>query len=178
MDRRTLPARRLIRDVSELSLDAPTPCRNDAGVNAASAPSRPTHADTPPSGVDIVLVKTAPEVIVQGGWYRMPLLGLGYLAAYVRERGASVAIVDAMFDRLTLDETVERIVAARPRLDLDFRKAVVKTDEVFTITGTLDNPKVRPDAKALLGQAAQGAKREVTEKATDAIRGLLKKKKQ
>jgi hypothetical protein len=48
----------------------------------------------------------------------------------------------------------------------------------ITITGTLEDPKVRPDAKALLGQAARGAKREVTEKATDAIRGLLKKKKQ
>ncbi len=48
----------------------------------------------------------------------------------------------------------------------------------ITITGTLENPKVRPDAKALLEQAAQGAKREVTDRATDAIRGLLKKKKQ
>jgi uncharacterized protein involved in outer membrane biogenesis len=44
------------------------------------------------------------------------------------------------------------------------------------ITGTMEDPKVRPDAKALASQAGQGAKREATEKATDALRGLLKKK--
>jgi len=44
------------------------------------------------------------------------------------------------------------------------------------ITGTMEDPKVRPDLKALASQAGQGAKREVTEKATDALRGLLKKK--
>ncbi len=44
------------------------------------------------------------------------------------------------------------------------------------ITGTMEDPKVRPDVKALASQAGQGAKREVTEKATDAVRGLLKKK--
>lgn len=44
------------------------------------------------------------------------------------------------------------------------------------ITGTMENPKVRPDVKALASQAGSGAKREVKEKATDAIRGMLKKK--
>ncbi len=44
------------------------------------------------------------------------------------------------------------------------------------ITGTMEDPKVRPDVKALASQAGQGAKREATEKATDALRGLLKKK--
>jgi hypothetical protein len=44
------------------------------------------------------------------------------------------------------------------------------------ITGTLEDPKVRPDVKALASQAGRGAKREATEKATDALRGLLKKK--
>lgn len=44
------------------------------------------------------------------------------------------------------------------------------------ITGTMEDPKVRPDVKALASQAGQGAKREVTEKATDALKGLLKKK--
>jgi len=44
------------------------------------------------------------------------------------------------------------------------------------ITGTMEDPKVRPDVKALALQAGQGAKREVQEKATDALRGLLKKK--
>ncbi|MGH9324996.1 MAG: hypothetical protein ACRD21_02310 [Vicinamibacteria bacterium] len=45
------------------------------------------------------------------------------------------------------------------------------------MTGTMEDPTVRPDAKALAAQAAQGAKREIQEKATDALRDLLKKKK-
>jgi hypothetical protein len=48
----------------------------------------------------------------------------------------------------------------------------------IAITGTLEDPKVRPDAKAMASQAGHGVKREVTEKATDALKGLLKKKKE
>ncbi len=48
----------------------------------------------------------------------------------------------------------------------------------IAITGTLEDPKVRPDVKALASQTGQGVKREVTEKATDALKGLLKKKKE
>ncbi len=44
------------------------------------------------------------------------------------------------------------------------------------ITGTLEDPRVRPDVKALASQAGRGVKREATEKATDALKGLLKKK--
>jgi hypothetical protein len=44
------------------------------------------------------------------------------------------------------------------------------------ITGTLQDPRIRPDVKALASQAGHGVKREVTEKATDALKGLLKKK--
>jgi hypothetical protein len=44
------------------------------------------------------------------------------------------------------------------------------------ITGTLEDPNVRPDVKALASQAGRGAKREATEKATEALKGLLKKK--
>lgn len=47
----------------------------------------------------------------------------------------------------------------------------------MTITGTMEQAKVRPDAKALMAQAGAGAKREVKEKATeaagDALRGFL-----
>ena len=47
----------------------------------------------------------------------------------------------------------------------------------MTITGTMEQAKVRPDAKALMAQARAGAKREVREKATEAagsaIRGFL-----
>ena len=45
------------------------------------------------------------------------------------------------------------------------------------ITGTLPDPKVRPDVGALASQAGRGTKREIEEKATDALSGLLKKKK-
>ncbi|HJS74082.1 MAG TPA: AsmA-like C-terminal region-containing protein, partial [Vicinamibacteria bacterium] len=48
----------------------------------------------------------------------------------------------------------------------------------ITITGTLEDPRVRPDVKAMASQAGLGVKREVTEKAKDALRGLLKKKKE
>jgi len=78
-------------------------------IAMSSAPSTTRAAD-------VVLVKTSPEEIVQGAWYRMPLLGLGYLAGYLRARGVKVGIVDAMFDRLTLEETVRRVVDAAPRL--------------------------------------------------------------
>jgi hypothetical protein len=47
----------------------------------------------------------------------------------------------------------------------------------MTIQGTQDDPKVRPDSKALLAQAGEGTKRMATEAATDALKGLLKKKK-
>jgi radical SAM superfamily enzyme YgiQ (UPF0313 family) len=78
-------------------------------IPTPSAPSTTRAAD-------VVLVKTSPEVIVQGAWYRMPLLGLGYLAGYLRARGVKAGIVDAMFDRLSLEETVRRVVDAAPRL--------------------------------------------------------------
>jgi len=89
----------------------------------SSSPSASLDSPCPPKGNEnetlfreVVLVKTAEEEIVQGGWYRMPLLGLGYLAAYLRAHGVAVGIVDAMFDQLKFAETVERIVAARPRM--------------------------------------------------------------
>jgi hypothetical protein len=47
----------------------------------------------------------------------------------------------------------------------------------MTIKGTKDDPKVRPDSKALLAQAGEGTKRMATEAATDAIKGLFRKKK-
>jgi hypothetical protein len=47
----------------------------------------------------------------------------------------------------------------------------------LSVTGTKDEPRVRPDTRALLAQAGQGMKRMATEKATDAIKGLFRKKK-
>jgi len=46
----------------------------------------------------------------------------------------------------------------------------------LSITGTLEDPRVRPDGRALASMATAGAKREATEKATDALRGLIKRK--
>jgi uncharacterized protein involved in outer membrane biogenesis len=45
------------------------------------------------------------------------------------------------------------------------------------VSGTLEEPKVRPDVKALASQAGRGAKREVKKKATESLRGLLGGKK-
>ncbi len=44
------------------------------------------------------------------------------------------------------------------------------------VSGTLEDPTIRPDVKALASQAGRGAKREATEKATEALRGVLRKK--
>ncbi len=44
------------------------------------------------------------------------------------------------------------------------------------MTGTLEDPKVRPDSKALLAQVGSGLKREATEATIDALGGLLRKK--
>jgi uncharacterized protein involved in outer membrane biogenesis len=43
----------------------------------------------------------------------------------------------------------------------------------MTITGTLDEARVRPDAKALMAQAGQGAKREAKEAAAEAVGNAL-----
>lgn len=47
----------------------------------------------------------------------------------------------------------------------------------IAVTGTLEKPRVLPDARALASQAGQGAKREVQERATDALKGLIRRKK-
>jgi hypothetical protein len=46
----------------------------------------------------------------------------------------------------------------------------------LTLTGTIEDPKVRPDVGTLASMAAQGARREATATATDALRGLIKRK--
>ena len=46
----------------------------------------------------------------------------------------------------------------------------------ISVTGTLEDPKVRPDSKALLAQVGSGLKREATKAATDALRGFFRKK--
>lgn len=56
----------------------------------------------------MVLIKSAPEKILQGQWYHMPLLNLGYLAAVLEKKGADVSIIDAQFERLGLSQTIER----------------------------------------------------------------------
>ena len=56
----------------------------------------------------IVLIKTAPEKILQGQWYHMPLLNLGYLAAVLEQKGVDVRVIDAQFESLGLAKTVER----------------------------------------------------------------------
>ncbi len=72
-----------------------------------------TSIDAP---LEVILVKPSPANIIQGQWYHMPLLGLVYLATCLREHGVSVGIVDAMFDSLSRQETIERIIRRCPRL--------------------------------------------------------------
>jgi hypothetical protein len=46
------------------------------------------------------------------------------------------------------------------------------------VSGTTDDPKVRPDGKSLMAQAGHGAKREVKEAAVGALKSHLPRKKQ
>jgi len=102
------------------------------------------------------------------------------------------------FARLDLDGTVNlagplalTLAVATPRDGLSIEGVggtmldVLADDEGWvpipmTVSGTLDDAKVRPDAKTLVAQAGDGAKREVKEAATDAagdaLRGLLRRK--
>ena len=42
----------------------------------------------------IVLIKTAPEKILQGHWYHRPWLGLGVLASFLMNHGINCEIID------------------------------------------------------------------------------------
>jgi anaerobic magnesium-protoporphyrin IX monomethyl ester cyclase len=53
-------------------------------------------------------MRTAPEEILQGKWYHMPMLSLGYLAAVLERSAVETVIIDAHFERLGLAETVSR----------------------------------------------------------------------
>ena len=99
------------------------------------------------------------------------------------------------FARLDLDGTISlegpidlglSVATPREGLNIDGATAtvldVLADDEGWvpipmTITGTMEQATVRPDARALMAQANAGAKREVKEAATeaagDALRGLL-----
>jgi hypothetical protein len=44
------------------------------------------------------------------------------------------------------------------------------------VTGTQEEPRVRPDTQTILAQAGQGTKRLVQEKAVEGLKGLLRKK--
>jgi anaerobic magnesium-protoporphyrin IX monomethyl ester cyclase len=57
---------------------------------------------------EVVLIKTAPEKILQGQWYHMPLLSLGYMAAVLERNGVEVTIIDSQFEGLTLAQTIDR----------------------------------------------------------------------
>ena len=57
----------------------------------------------------VVLVKTAPEKIMQGQWYRRPWLGLSTLASFIRARGIDCDIVDMQFSSIGMDEAVALI---------------------------------------------------------------------
>ena len=45
-----------------------------------------------------------------------PAIGIGYVAGYLRDQGQPVAVLDAKLERLTVEATIDRIAAARPRV--------------------------------------------------------------
>jgi hypothetical protein len=92
------------------------------------------------------------------GWVNLGgPLGLDFAMGVVREGILIEGVGESVLDILTDDEGWVMIP--------------------ISVTGTNSEPKVRPDTGALLAQAGQGATRLATEKATDAIKGFLRKKK-
>lgn len=57
----------------------------------------------------VVLIKTAPEKIIQGQWYHRPWLGLGVLASFLIDRGIGCDIVDMHFSQLTKADLITRL---------------------------------------------------------------------
>jgi hypothetical protein len=148
---------------------------------------------------------TFPDVAVFSGidkaLGKQAVVGSPYQATEMKFRLANNVVTLAPFRlvtnsvRLDLEGTLSlegpikfELVAATPREGLDVEGIgasaldVLADDEGWVpvpiqVSGTMDDPKVRPDAKALMAQAGQGAKREVkqkaTEAATDAVKGLF-----
>ena len=56
----------------------------------------------------------------------LPPVGISYIAGFLREKGIKTSIVDAYAEKLTIHETVERIVAVDPGiLGISLTSAVV-----------------------------------------------------
>lgn len=45
-----------------------------------------------------------------------PAIGIGYVAGYCRDHGIPCQVIDGKLGRLTVDETIRRIIEARPRI--------------------------------------------------------------
>jgi uncharacterized protein involved in outer membrane biogenesis len=130
------------------------------------------------------------------------LVGAPYKATELKFQLANniVTIAPFPFETEGAKVELEGWVNIEGPLDLDFAMGVVRegiaiegvgenvlnilTDDEgwvmipISVSGTSEEPRVRPDTNALLAQAGHGTKRLVQEKATDAILGFIKKKKQ
>jgi anaerobic magnesium-protoporphyrin IX monomethyl ester cyclase len=75
-----------------------------------------TQASTP---LRVVLINPPPLAIIEP-WYDRPnwgRIGLAYLASYLRQySGFEISIVDAKFERLDFQQTLERVVALQPHV--------------------------------------------------------------
>ncbi len=155
-------------------------------------------------GLDLAAGKF-PSVVVFSGIYKS-LVKLLFAGAHYEATELSFVLDNNIirlapfrftteFARLDLDGTISLegpidlgLSVATPREGIEIEGAtatvldVLADDEGWvpipmTISGTMEQAKVRPDAKALMAQARAGAKREVkkaaTEAAGDALRGFL-----
>jgi radical SAM superfamily enzyme YgiQ (UPF0313 family) len=75
-------------------------------------------------------------------------MGLGYLAASLREAGRSVGIVDAIAEGLKAEAVLHRIVAARPRL---VGLAIFQTTRLDVLTFCRALKRAAPGVKIILG---------------------------
>ena len=64
----------------------------------------------------VVLIKTAPDKIIQGQWYHRPWLGLGVLASFLLENGIDCKIIDMHLAGLTKADLLKLVAETGARL--------------------------------------------------------------
>ncbi|GAG04298.1 unnamed protein product, partial [marine sediment metagenome] len=67
---------------------------------------------------NVVLINPPPEKDSSGHYDKAknPRMGLGYLASYLEEHGIGCRVVDAKFEGLEFNETIERVKQEDPFL--------------------------------------------------------------
>ena len=96
----------------------------------------------------IVLIKTAPEKILQGQWYQRPWMGLGVLASFLMNQGIDCEIIDMQFFNLSMSDTIRKIQKSKA----DFFGITAMTHEInraHELAAAIKN--INPHSMIMLG---------------------------